>query len=66
MQEELQGEHHMTQPSRAGRTETIPNNVTVQAFQGENKGNSDEIFMRVGHISEKTCRKAMPGLCLAG
>ena len=66
MQEELQGDHHMTQPCRAGHTETILNNTTVQAFLWENDGNSDEIFMRVGHISEKTCRKAMPGLGLAG
>ena len=66
MQEELQGDHHMTQPCRAGCTETISNNATVQAFLGENKGNSDEIFMRVGHISEKPCGKAMPGLGLAG
>ena len=60
MQEELQDNHHMTQPSRAGCTETITNNVTVQAFQGENKGDSDVIFLRVGRISEKTYRKDMP------
>ena len=50
----------MTQPSRAGCTETITSNVTVQAFQGDDKGDSDGIFLRVGHISEKTYRKDMP------
>lgn len=60
MQQELQDNDHMTQPSRAWGTEVITNNVTVQAFQRENKGDSDGISLRVGHTSEKTYRKDMP------
>lgn len=60
MVQELQDNHQVTQPSRAGGTEIITNNVTVQTFQGENKGDSEGISLRVGHTSEKTYRKDTP------